>query len=198
MFLVGILSNCSDTSTSTKRGKKVPACEHTLQLMVLQCVGKLLAVFYVKRAVLYALIQTVNQGDCTPRTHGKRGRKPKHALMFDDVNRVVQFIMNASEEIGLPSPAAPRGKDNIPIDYIPSSTTKLHLHAQYRAACVERNVWCVNISAFKSIWLHCVPNIKTKRGRLRHVRATSNGIVGVKLRPNDAHFRLTRVNVNVN
>ncbi|KAH3898417.1 hypothetical protein DPMN_022647 [Dreissena polymorpha] len=166
MFLMGILSNCLDTSSSTKRGKKgfrvrthfaingASVCRETFQLF-----------FDVKRAVLYALIQTVNQGGCTPRTHGNRGRKPKHALMFDDVNRVVQFIMNTSEEIGLPYPAAPRGKDNIPIVFLPSSTTKLHLHAHYSSACEERNVRCVKISAFKSILLHCVPHIKIAKPR---------------------------------
>ncbi len=166
MFLMGILSNCVDTSSSTKRGKKrsrvrthftingASVCRETFQLF-----------FDVKRAVLYALIQTVNQGGCMPRTHGNTGRKPKHALMFDDVNRVVQFIMNTSEEIGLPYPAAPRGKDNIPIVFLPSSTTKLHLHAQYSAACEEQNVRCVKISAFKSMWLHCVPHIRIAKPR---------------------------------
>ncbi|KAH3807034.1 hypothetical protein DPMN_135366 [Dreissena polymorpha] len=38
----------------------------------------------------------------------------------------VLFSMNTSEEIGLPYPTAPRGKDNIPIVFLPSSTPKLH------------------------------------------------------------------------
>ncbi|KAH3822072.1 hypothetical protein DPMN_123842 [Dreissena polymorpha] len=62
MFLMGISSNCSDTSSSTKRGKKrarvrahfaingASLCRETCQLF-----------FDVKRAVLYALIQTVNR-----------------------------------------------------------------------------------------------------------------------------------------
>ncbi|KAH3712561.1 hypothetical protein DPMN_072311 [Dreissena polymorpha] len=73
--------------------------------------------------------------------------------------------MNTSEEIGLPYPAAPRGKDNIPIVFLPSSTSKLHLHAQYSAACEERNARCVKISAFKSIWLHCIPHTKIAKPR---------------------------------
>ncbi|KAH3804971.1 hypothetical protein DPMN_133263 [Dreissena polymorpha] len=107
--------------------------------------------FDVKRAVLCARIQTVTQGGCTPRTQGNRGRRPTHALCFDDVNRVVQFIMNTSEEIGLPYPAAPRKSDNIPIVFL-QSTTKLQFHAQYIAACEEQSVRRLKISSFKSIF----------------------------------------------
>ncbi|KAH3819622.1 hypothetical protein DPMN_121361 [Dreissena polymorpha] len=60
--------------------------------------------------------------------------------------------MNTSEEIGLPYPAAPRESDNIPIVYLPASTTKLQLHAQCIAACEERSVRRLKISFFKSIF----------------------------------------------
>ncbi|KAH3857128.1 hypothetical protein DPMN_099728 [Dreissena polymorpha] len=73
-----------------------------------------------------------------------------YALM--NVNRVVQFIMNPSEEVGLPYPAAPRGSDNIPIVYLPASTTKLQFLARYIAACEERSVRRLKISSFKSIF----------------------------------------------
>ncbi|KAH3791707.1 hypothetical protein DPMN_145196 [Dreissena polymorpha] len=73
--------------------------------------------------------------------------------------------MKTSEEIGLPYPAAPRGNYNIPIVFLPSSTTKLHLNAQNNAACEERNVRCEKISAFRTIWLHCVPPIKIAKPR---------------------------------
>ena len=40
------------------------------------------------------------------------GKKPKHALTFEDVKRVVLFISNYAEEYGIPQPAAPRGRDD--------------------------------------------------------------------------------------
>ncbi|KAH3828356.1 hypothetical protein DPMN_130314 [Dreissena polymorpha] len=60
--------------------------------------------------------------------------------------------MNTSEEIGLPYPAAPKGSNNIPIIYLPASTTKLQLIAQYIAACEERSVRRLKISSFESIF----------------------------------------------
>lgn len=38
---------------------------------------------------------------------GNKGRKPKHALSFPDIKRVVSFIICYSEEYGFPLPAAP-------------------------------------------------------------------------------------------
>ena len=48
------------------------------------------------------------------RQHGNRGRKPKHSINFDDVQRVVNFVLGYAEEHGLPKPAAPRGRDDEP------------------------------------------------------------------------------------
>ncbi|KAH3694377.1 hypothetical protein DPMN_081817 [Dreissena polymorpha] len=85
--------------------------------------------------------------------------------MFDEVKRDVQFIMYTSDEIGLPYPAAPSGKDNISIVFLPSIARKLHLHAQYSAVPEERNARCVQFLALKSIWLLCVPDIKIAKPR---------------------------------
>lgn len=38
---------------------------------------------------------------------GNKGRRPKHALSFPDIKRVVSFIICYSEEYGFPLPAAP-------------------------------------------------------------------------------------------
>ncbi|KAH3821282.1 hypothetical protein DPMN_123045 [Dreissena polymorpha] len=116
IFIVVLLTNCTDTSSNTKIGKKRSRVHRHVTINGgLVCTATFQQFFDVKPAVLCALIQTVTQGGCSPRTHGNRGRRTKHALCFDDGNRVVQLIMNTSEEIGLPYTAAPRGSDNIPI-----------------------------------------------------------------------------------
>lgn len=48
-----------------------------------------------------------------PRNHGNKGRKPKHALSFLDIKRVVSFIIRYSEEYGLPLPAVPHGNASV-------------------------------------------------------------------------------------
>ncbi|KAH3813103.1 hypothetical protein DPMN_141553 [Dreissena polymorpha] len=73
-----------------------------------------------------------------PRNHGNMGRRPKHALYFDDVQRVVAYLLSCAEREGIPLPAAPRGRDNIPPTYLPASTTKLDLFLGLSAdLCVE-------------------------------------------------------------
>ena len=94
-----------------------------------------------------------------PRNHGNMGRRPKHALCFDDAQRVVAYILNCAEREGIPLPAAPRGRDNIPPTYLPASTTKLDLFQDYQQNCAS-DIRSVKLTAFKSIWSSCVPHIR--------------------------------------
>ncbi|KAH3872615.1 hypothetical protein DPMN_035834 [Dreissena polymorpha] len=60
--------------------------------------------FDIGKHQLLALQQHVREHGLTPRVHGDRGRKPEHAICFDDVMRVVHFIRNDADERGLPQP----------------------------------------------------------------------------------------------
>ncbi|KAH3706898.1 hypothetical protein DPMN_066289 [Dreissena polymorpha] len=73
----------------------------------------------------------MTQHGVMPRTHGNLGRRPKHPLGFDDVQRVVKYLENYAEREGIPMPAAPRRMENIPLTYLPASTTKLDLFKNY-------------------------------------------------------------------
>ncbi|KAH3715223.1 hypothetical protein DPMN_057929 [Dreissena polymorpha] len=67
--------------------------------------------------------------------------------------------MNCAEREGIPLPAAPRGRDNIPPIYLPASTTKLDLFMDYQQNCAS-NRRIVKLTALKSIWSSCVPHIR--------------------------------------
>jgi hypothetical protein len=79
-----------------------------------------------------------------PRHHGNKGRKPKHALSFQDIKRVVNFIVRFSEEYGLPLPAVPHANDSpqAPV-LLPASSTKVDIHMKYKSVCEESNERCV-------------------------------------------------------
>lgn len=79
-----------------------------------------------------------------PRCHGNRGKKPKHALSFPDIKRVVNFIVRYSEEYGLPLPAVPHANDatQAPV-LLPASSTKVDIHTRYKSVCEESNERCV-------------------------------------------------------
>ncbi|KAH3712754.1 hypothetical protein DPMN_072510 [Dreissena polymorpha] len=100
-----------------------------------------------------------------PRRHGNTGRKPKHALVFTDVERVVQFICNYAEEFGIPQPAAPRGRDDTTPIYLHSGTTKMNIYKLYKASCQEAGVRFVEKSTSRSIWSACIPHIKVASTR---------------------------------
>lgn len=96
-----------------------------------------------------------------PRSHGNKGRKPNHALKFDDIKKVVNFVLRYGEENGLPLPAVPHANDfpETPI-LLPASTTKTDIHSIYKTACEESHGRAVELSTFKGIWLTCTPHIK--------------------------------------
>ena len=74
--------------------------------------------------------------------------------------QVVNFIGNYADERGLPQPAAPRGIDNIPTIYLTLGTTKYGIHKDYKSTCTESSVRAIQLTAFKDIWLTCLPHIR--------------------------------------
>ena len=52
-----------------------------------------------------------------PRIHGNAGRRPHHAFNNTVISAVVHFIQMHSEIHGLPQPAAPTGRAEVPPTY---------------------------------------------------------------------------------
>ncbi|KAH3790469.1 hypothetical protein DPMN_168671 [Dreissena polymorpha] len=115
--------------------------------------------FGIRRCALKSTRQSLNKTGPGPRRHGNTGRKPKHALVFTDVERVVQFICNYAEEYGIPQPAAPSGGDDTEPIYLHSGTTKMNIYKLYKASCQEAGVRFVEKSSSQSIWSACIPHI---------------------------------------
>ena len=86
------------------------------------------------------LVKHVKLNGPVPRSHGNKGKKPKHPLLFLDIKRVVNFIVRYSEECGLPLPAVPHGNDaNQSPVLLPASSTKVDIHSKYKSVCEESN-----------------------------------------------------------
>ncbi|XP_052250406.1 uncharacterized protein LOC127857785 [Dreissena polymorpha] len=109
---------------------------------------------------LKALQKHVREKGVVPRVHGNTGRKPAHAISYDDVLCVVRFIQNTSNERGIPQPAAPRGIDNFPLVYLSAETTKLALHEEYSTTCTNQQVRALRLTAFKDVWRTCLPHVR--------------------------------------
>lgn len=124
------------------------------------CKNAFLIIYDVRNFTLKSLIKHMAVNGNVPRVHGNSRRKPHHALSFGDVERVVKFIAAYSVENGLPQPAAPRGRDNIPPVFLPACMTKKGIHAIYAQGCQETDARTVKIRSFVGIWSQCIAHIK--------------------------------------
>ena len=122
---------------------------------------KAFSVLYAtSESTLKRLIKHVNQNGNVPRIHGNKGRKPRHSLVFEDVERAVKFVIAYGNDFGIPQPAAPRGGDGNPPTFLNASETKKQVHFRYTAACDELDCRAMQYKAFIRIWSHCCPHIK--------------------------------------
>ena len=66
------------------------------------------------------------QNGLVPRVHGNTGHRPGHVFKYEVIKAVVQFIKVYTEVHGMPQPAAPRGRADIPPSiYLRLKTSKL-------------------------------------------------------------------------
>ena len=116
--------------------------------------------FDVEKKSLKNLLKHYSANGAVPRQHGNRGRKPKHSKNFDDVQRVLNFILGYADEQGLPQPAAPRGRDDEPPIFLPCNSSKKEIHGMYKYACEKENIRKVEYHTFINIWNSCTAHIK--------------------------------------
>lgn len=117
-------------------------------------------IFDIGDRVLKNIKKHVKENGNIPRTHGNKGRRPKHALDFADVEKVVKFIITYGNDHGLPQPAAPRGRDDTAPIFLPACTTKKGVHKLYAEGCVATGSRVVLYTAFTIIWRQCCGHIK--------------------------------------
>ena len=65
-----------------------------------------------------------------------------------------------TEVHGMPQPAAPRSRADIPPTYLPASQNFKTVHSQYVAACTISGSTHVGYSVFKSVWHQCMSHVR--------------------------------------
>ena len=72
---------------------------------------------------------------------------------------MLHFISNYSQEVEIPQPTAPRGRDREAPVYLLSHTTKIVVHKAYKDSCAEMTppARVVKYSTSNNIWRACVP-----------------------------------------
>jgi hypothetical protein len=163
MLIMGIISKDSTVqSDTTIRGtarKRAPPKDLRFQGTKV-CLETFLVCYGISKNYLYAVANHVKTRGVVSRCHGNTGKRPHNAFSFSEIKEVVEFIKNYADETGLPQPAAPRGRDNIPPIFLPCDATKKGIHAEYVEICTETGTKAVSLTVFKSTWSNCLPHIK--------------------------------------
>ncbi|XP_053379714.1 uncharacterized protein LOC123532084 [Mercenaria mercenaria] len=165
MYVMGVVNKeCVFPSDKTKHGrerKRAPAKDLYFKGTKV-CRKAFLVCFAIGKKYLNTISSHVKTKGVIPRMHGNTGRKAHNAFSYNDVKRIVEYIKNFADEKGLPQPAAPRGRDNIPPIFLPSDTTKKEMHEEYVSLCRSSSSGfkAVSLTLFKNIWSNCVPHIR--------------------------------------
>ena len=160
MYIMGVLREIGVDKQKTWRGdRKRKRYGYEFQNKRV-CRQSFQFVYDIGKHSLTNLITHMNLNGKVPRIHGNRGRSPRHALKYKEIKYCVDFLVNYSDQFGLPQPAAPRGRDGIAPVFLPASLTKDQLHKEYLQACQENNICVLRLTSFKRTWAQCVPHIK--------------------------------------
>ena len=96
LYIMGSL-NENDRET-TKRGKKRQRSRHSLTFSGRPvCKKTYLLVFDIGKHTLQKIKGHMQSQGITPRQHGNVGKKPAHALNFEDTKRRGNFLQNRGE-----------------------------------------------------------------------------------------------------
>lgn len=124
------------------------------------CQQSFFVIFDTKERTLKNITKHMREHGVEPRVHGHTGRRAPNAFSLDTIRDVVMYLLNFASEVGLPQPAPPRGRQEEPPVYLPSSYTKLSVHKDYVSTCAENDRAHVGLTTFKDVWLKCLPHIK--------------------------------------
>ena len=166
MQIMTLLKTFGIDSSTTRRGDRKRTVYQYRFSDKKVCRSAFMVFYDIHDFTLRSLISHIHEHGVSTRIHGNTGKKAKHALVFDDVKRVVKFLDSYASEHGLPQPAAPRGRPDIPPIYLHSSLTKTSVHKIYVDSLSNEDVRVVKITAFCEIWKSCVPHIQIASPRL--------------------------------
>jgi len=70
-----------------------------------------MSVYDVRRHALQNIMKRMQDYRVVASNHQNAGRRPSKSLSYENVYAVLHFISNYSQEVGIPQPTAPRGRD---------------------------------------------------------------------------------------
>jgi len=120
----------------------------------------LLQIFRLSQDRLTSLLKWYKTEGLVPKEKKSGGRSSNiHALSFDDIKRVIQFITNYAADHAVVLPGRVPGFRRDDIKLLPSSHTKKVVYCKYKESLKDTHHRVVGDSSFYSLWQQLVPFI---------------------------------------
>ena len=97
------------------------------------------------------------------RVHGNRNRLPSHAIKFDDIKRITDFILNYAEVHAITLPGRTPRHWRTDVRLLPTNCTKKTVYNAYKPVVENQGLVCVSLRSFRRIWRQLLPFISTMR-----------------------------------
>ena len=165
LMILGKLQECSSTSSSRLKNKD----QRERQRFKYTFLGKAVCedafqfIHKLGKKKLENLRKHFKTHGVSARIHGLKGRQPPNAHSFAVIENVVKFLKQYGVVNGMPMPAAPRGRNDVPPVFLPAYETKDHVYKMYVESCGDNRH--VKLTLFKMIWKHCLPHIQIIKPR---------------------------------
>ncbi|KAJ8303751.1 LOW QUALITY PROTEIN: hypothetical protein KUTeg_018674 [Tegillarca granosa] len=159
MFIMGQLKGCAKEVKGSK-GSETRQGERKSHKFDYQfnnksiCKSCFLFVNNINTHYLKNIMKHYISEGAVPRVHGNTGRTPKHAITYENVQHIVQY----ANDVGLPQPAAPRGRDSFPPVYLPGNETYKSVHQTYTTICRDTDTRILSETTFRRIWHRFLPH----------------------------------------
>ena len=165
-YLVGKLDQCCIKATNRCKSNARERQKFKYSFLdIAVCEDTFMFIHDVGNKAFKNLKRHYKENGVEPRVHGHKGRRAPNAVNFNDIENTVKFIKKYGEDNGLPMPAAPRGRNDVPPVFLPAYETKVHIHSVYKDSCIASDKRPVGLTLFKNIWSHTLSHIKIIKPR---------------------------------
>lgn len=112
------------------------------------------------------LSKNLQENGLIPRVHGNTNRRPKHALSFNSIQHIVQFLYTYAEQHAILLPGQVPGYSRTDLQLLPSSQSKRAIWRVYHLAAESNStVHAVAYSTFCYLWRTLVPSTLVMKPR---------------------------------
>jgi hypothetical protein len=95
----------------------------------------------------------------SPRTRASIGKLPKHALTFQDSERIKTFLVKYAADNALPLPGRLPNYKNCQVLLLPSDKTSVDIHSEYEKVAVVMKYRSISLRTFQRQWHDLCPHI---------------------------------------